>query len=457
MRNIIIAIFLVFTTNLSFSQSSDTALINLNSDGFLVNVRSFNISNNLYGFPRHNDNSSGIDITLGLDATAWKFTKKYNVAGMTSVYGEYVYLSYKEEYQNVDQVDADSYYKYRAFFGDAFGEGDYYFNDNIYSTASLGTQFYNGTNEIFDVVSEETSIYPYKEFYMYSWLGVGFGRIINTSSITKQINFEKILREQKLIDGPLSADVKSKLDVLLEKRNNKDFISEYHDNSDAIFFAEVEKVLKSSGVIENTLNAETTIRMYDALNNSRYLYYPNYTGFQLQLEAQEQLNNDIFQNFLTFSGIYGRPLSSKANFLVSGFFSLPLNEHADAQGLFYNGFKNPFDNFLPVIVERYKIDNTSYLRSKEYVVSFDKNLNYLTGAKALMFYKLNEFAGIRGYVSSVLSKPDSLSVANSSNIGAILDYNIFSHLTLNFQTEYNITSDYKPEFYYNLGFLWNIF
>jgi hypothetical protein len=79
------------------------------------------------------------------------------------------------------------------------------------------------------------------------------------------------------------------------------------------------------------------------------------------------------------------------------------------------------------------------------------------GADAIMFFKLNDFAGVRTYINSVVNKPKN-SIANSlSSIGAVLNYNIFSALTLNLNLESKISNEYYPDFYYNLGFLWNIF
>jgi hypothetical protein len=447
MRYIAATIISLFISNFTFSQNADSSLIDLHSNGFLVDLMSQNFTNNTNNTSSYNPGKhTAIDLIL--NSTIWKFTPKYNLAAVIEMGGTYQYSNHLDL----------GYNKTRRFNARAFGDADYYFMKNYYVTSSGSFEYNNGT---FENVSNSNSEHYHKSAYNYAnsyfWIGLGYGRIVNTASITKEVNFEKILKEQKIILSVLPVSVKRELDALIEKRNNKDFISKYHDNSDAEFFAEVENILRKNGVINNSLDAETTIKLYDALNNERYLYYPNYAGFQLQTEAQYEINYTEFNNFVTFGGIYGLPLSTRSNLLFSGFFSLPLNNHADAIGLFYNGYKTPFNNYLPVLVQKYKLDNTDFIRSREYITHSNENMRYFTGAKAILFQKFNEFAGVRGYVSSVVSSSDTLSTSNASAIGAILDYNIFSHLTLNFQAEYEMTSRAKPFFYYNLGFLWNIF
>ncbi len=444
---IIAATVILFFTSFAFSQNqSDSVLINLNSEGYTVNFLSQNFTNNISNTSSYNPYKQVL-IHLQINSTAWKFSKKYNLIGMAEVDGLYRYHDGLEY----------GYNKNRYVQGKAFGGGDYYIANSFYSTASVSTAFSNGTTENVDNYEPSRSHkYSYRNAINYFWLGLGYGRIVNTASITKEGNFEQILKERKVLISSIPASVKKELDILIEKRNNMDFISKYKDDADAEFFGQVEKILRENGVIKDKIDAETTIRLYNSLINNRYLYYPNYSGYQIQLEGQYQMNSDIFNNFVIASGILGVPLSSRSNFLFSGFFSLPLNDHADAGGLFFNGFKTPFNNYIPVLAQKYKIENTDYLQSREYVSYHEQDMSYFAGGKAILFYKFDDFAGIRGYVSSVVGKPDTLSVTNASNIGAILDYNIFSHLTLNFQAEYQMTNRYKPFFYYNLGFLWNI-
>ena len=440
-----IAIILLFLSGNIYSQSSsDSALINLESDGLIVNLQSENFSNNTANFPVSTDRRY-TEIELGLTATGWKFTKCINIGGQINLNGYYFY-------GNLSDGD---FAKVRSFYGSIFGEADYYpFENDFYATISSGNRFVNTSTESSPNVLLLTT--AGKGSINYLWGGVGYGRIINTASKTKEENFEDILFKQRVIAHPFSSSLKKKIETLIEKRNNKDFISEYIDNADALFFKELQSVLRKENIIEGNLDAETTIKLYQTLTNDRYLYYPNYSGFQVQSELQAQLNYDYFNHFLTTGGIVGMPVSEKTNFLFSGFLALPLNKHSNAEGLF-NRFKNPFTNYLPVILQQYKIDNANYIDNQENFFDFSENQDFFVGANAIMFYKFDEYAGVRGYFSSIINKPKASNANSLSTFGTVLDYNIFSRLTLNLNLETKITNEYFPDFYYNLGFLWNIY
>lgn len=441
----ILTILFILLSSICKSQDyRDSALTNLESDGIIINLESANFSNNIDNFPIYTDRRH-TEIELGLTATGWKYSKNFNFGGQIELNGHYFY-------GNLGNGD---YLKERSFYGSIFGETNYYpFNNDFYATISNGNRFVNTTVES----SPNVLLFSRTEkgYINYLWGGIGYGRIIHTASITKEENFEDILYKHNVINRPLPPSVKKKIEVLIEKRNNKDFISEYIDDADALFFKQIQSVLREGNVIEDNLDAETTIKLYQSLTNKRYLYYPNYSGFQIQSELQVQLNEDFPNHFITTGGIIGVPLHKNINFLFAGFLALPLNNHSNADGLF-NYFKNPFTNYLPIILQKYKIENTNYIDNQENFFDYSENQDFFFGVNAICFFQFNPFAGVRGYINSVINKPKHLYANSLSRVGMILDYNIFSRLTLNIQGEYKITNEYYPDFQYNLGFLWNIF
>src|SRR5207247_1551385 len=118
------------------------------------------------------------------------------------------------------------------------------------------------------------------------WISAGYGKITNAARVMISFNFEKILKKEGVITNALNPEIKTKLTELLDKRNNKDYISKYKDDDEIIFFREVEKLLLNEGVITQPLGAEATLRMYRALNNIKYIYYPKYKGISTQLDLQ---------------------------------------------------------------------------------------------------------------------------------------------------------------------------
>lgn len=407
---LLIILFILLSSICSAQDLRNSALINLESEGVIVNLQSVNFTNNLYNFPIEVENRV-TDIDIGLNITAWKFSKEFNFGGFGEINGSYHYTDY-----------VTGYAKFRRFSGSLFGEADRYLNDELYATFSGGTFFINSTIESSQNVLTFSN--TDKGSINYLWGGIGMGRLLNRVSKTKEENFEKILIEEGLINESLPISVKASLNRLLEKRNNKDFISEFRDDSDVEFFREVENVLLEEGIIRNGLNSAATIKLYNALINKRYLYYPDYKGFQIQAELQAQLNDNSFNHFLTFGGILGLPFFKNSNLLLTSFFSIPLNEHANAEGLF-NQFKNPFTNYLPVIVEKYKIDNKNYTSNRESIVDLSKDQIFFAGLKGILFYKINEFSGIRGFASTILNKPLDSSVVNFSTMGVILELQYF--------------------------------
>ena len=443
MKYLYLTLLLVLSQNIFAQSNTDSSLLNIESEGFILSLGSENFTNNVYDLPIY-INDEYTFINLNLNGTGWKFSKEFNIGGFAELIGIYDYVKF----------ESGNYAKVTGIFGTLFAEMDYYHTNKFYSTYSAGTRFSNSKIEhsrnvlvLGDAGKGSTN---------YLWGGIGYGKILNTASKTKGENFERILLDEGILSRKLPSQVRAKLFSLIEKRNNRDFISGFRDDSDVEFFENVERLLESSGLIEGKLGAGVTIKLYNSLTNDRYLYYPNFSGFQLQSEMQWQIFNDRYNNLVNFGGIFGTSLFPNANLLFTGFVTLPLNKNSSINGVF-NNFKDPFTNYLPLVVDRYKLHNKNYVNNREYYVDFDKEQDYYAGGKLILFYKFNEYAGIRGFASTILNKPQDSAIVNLSNVGAILDYNIFSRLTLNFQIEYTATNLYTPDLYYNLGFLWNIF
>lgn len=86
----------------------------------------------------------------------------------------------------------------------------------------------------------------------------------------------------------------------MEERNDKDFISRYRDNDEVEFFTQVEALLLKEKIIDRSLNAKTTMMLYQTITNPKFVYYPEFEGYQLQAELQLQANDKSNENFIIF-------------------------------------------------------------------------------------------------------------------------------------------------------------
>ena len=434
----------------AYSQNDILYNNNFESSGSILNIYSNNFNSERYLSDYIEINSSQYQGSL--DFSMWKFSKKI-LAG--------AYLNSTAEYHYRNQIfDNESYYnKNLSIRGEVFtGLGYYPFKNKFYTSLAFSSSFYASRNENSNsnnIITGLSNSGSYSTNYFFP--AIGYGRIVNMERSLAESNFEDVLLKENYIRSPLPPEIRKQLTELLEERNDKDFISRYRDNDEVEFFTQVEALLLKEKIIDRSLNAKTTMMLYQTLSNPKFVYYPEFEGYQIQAEVQLHANVDSDQNFITLGGIYGKLLNENSQLLFSGFMSFPFNTRADIFGLF-NFTKNPFNSYLPVLFQRYELQNNNYLDPRRYSLNYySGNQNYLLGGKVIFFKSFSRFIGIRPYTEVIVNKQIGAKENIISSTGAGIDYNIFSRLLFNLSAEANITNKYKPQYYYTVGFFLNVF
>jgi len=178
------------------------------------------------------------------------------------------------------------------------------------------------------------------------------------------------------------------------------------------------------------LGAETLLRMYQAITNDKFLYYPKYKGFRGQLDLQlNPVDNGPAGNFLILSGIYGFPIFKQTRGALAAFTALPLNKNIYGYDLF-SGIRNPFSNTLPVTVEQFQLDKYNHDFYGNPMYDYRSDLINITGFKMHIFHTFNSFAGIILHGQYLYSKPRNLANFSELDAGFQIDYNVLSFIKL---------------------------
>ena len=439
----------IFIYSCAYSQKDILYNNNFESSGSILNIFSNNFNSERYLQESGEFNSSNYQISL--DFSMWKFSKKLLAGAYFNSTAEYIYRN--QIYNN------KSYYNKRTSIrGEIFtGLGYYPFKNKFYSSLSFGSSFYSSKSESEHQQTIISGLTNNSYSTNYFFPAVGYGRIVNMERSSTESNFEDVLLKEKYIQTPLPADVRKQLTEFLEERNDKDFISRYRDNDEVEFFTQVESLLLKEKIIDRALNAKTTMMLYQTLTNPKFVYYPEFEGYQVQAEVQLHADDNPYQNFITLGGIYGKLFNESSQMLFSGFMSFPLNTSADAYGLF-NFVKNPFNNYLPVLFQRYELQKNNYLDPRRTSSDYsNNNQNYFLGGKIIFFKSFSSFIGIRPFTEFIMNKPIGSKEEIISSTGAGIDYNIFSRLLFNLFAEANITNKFKPQYFYSIGFFLNVF
>lgn len=445
---ILFSLILFFIYSCAYSQSNILYNDNFESSGSILNIYSNNFSSGRFLYESGEINSSNYQASL--DFSMWKFSKKLLAGAYFNSNAEYVYRN--------QIFDNESYYsKNLSIRGEVFsGLGYYPFKNKFYTSLAFSSSFYASRNENSysnNIITGLSNSGSYSTNYFFP--AVGYGRIVNMERSSAESNFEDVLLKENYIRSPLPPEIRKQLIELLEERNDKDFISRYRDNDEVEFFTQVEALLLKEKIIDRSLNAKTTMMLYQTLTNPKFVYYPEFEGYQVQAEFQLHADDKPYQNFITLGGIYGKLFNESSQLLFSGFLSFPLNTRADEYGLF-NFVKNPFNNYLPVLFQRYELQKNNYLDPRNNT-SRNSNQNYFLGGKIIFFKSFSSFIGIRPFTEFIMNKPIGSNEQIISSTGAGIDYNIFSRLLFNLSAEANITNKYKPQYYYTVGFFLNVF
>src|SRR3990172_9006440 len=430
----VFCLMLIIFTGQIFSQS----ILRVYQDPILSQGKRLIISGNpLLEFNATDSKNSTFTFDLEGNFNYWKFTPKQNVGG-------YVDAVINASTNKINDTSVSS----NAYGTTIYGGMNYYFTPKkIFGSLALGADFYKQTvgDSSFDAT-----------FPMYVWAGAGYGTITNAQRVIVALDYQRTLNKLGVTSKTLSTNGMQKLANLLDKRNNGEYNAKYKEDADIQFFMELEKLLNTEGMVSGSFDSRTTLRLLQALTSSSYIYYPRYTGYQFMGEMQFQLYSGssgvkAHDHYLSFSGVYGRPLNLKTHILGSAFLSFSLDELASCRApRFYNNLA-----FIPnrTMLDFYTQTFGTGLYGGHYVGG--KTVSF--GARGDIFHSFSSFAGIRGYAEIISTKPSGVDATLLMEVGARVDYNILNRLILYAQTRLTSISKLDASYNFQAGFTYFVF
>ena len=382
------------------------------------------------------------NINANLLYTRWRYTQKFNYTVRSSLRtylsknGGILYLMNQPRYANDERAETD--------LGiDMDGGSNYYFFKNLIY-AGVYTNFnYSVSNLHKPNIS--LRLYP----------AIGVGQIFNAARVNRTLNIQQVLIEEKIVTTPLPEKTRKKLTELLDKYYLGEFTSKYKDDSEIEFYTRVETILKEDGIISGTLNSRTVLKLFQALNNDNFLYFPNYKGCQFQAELEYLVNsyrrfsdaNESKLYSLTLSGLYGLPIGIKNNFTGSVFFTIPLQPE-------YLGDFFDFNFHSPISLVEY---NSSFSVPQFDAAYYNDEIKYAAGTKVTFYHLLNKTAALSFTMQGNYAKTIQNWDRSSYRVNASLLYNVLSKLrgVINLGASKNFYSVYN--IYLSGGFSYYIF
>lgn len=359
---------------------------------------------------------------LNTDIDYWRFTDNFLFAINNSAHAD-AYKSYSG-ISNLSNDDVSNPDVYTSFNFTITGGASYY----IPSTNFYANLYLRGTSHFQN--------HRYPDFSSQCYPGIGFGRLYNASRVSQMQNFEKALMNEKIIKTPLKNNVRKKLIELLDKRYDRDFISMFRDDNEIEFFSRVEDLLRNEGVILANLDSRSILRMYQSLNNSSYVYFPVFKGFQVQAESKlytvfndylpspyiksERHYSFLLFNELMLSAIFGLPVSNKLSFVGTVYSLFPLAGKYLDEKVYYE-FHSP-----ATLIEPNDGSNLPF--------SHNAGSSSLTkvdfGLSIQGFYSFNSFCGLSAGASSDLKLNDFGSSDFIGKLNTSFNFNILNHLNM---------------------------
>lgn len=405
------------------------------------------------------NDSAGITefkMSLYADYRQWKFTEKWLVGG-------YAKGNFLRIWSKTPQGPDTGNLGYTRLTGSLYGAVSHYFTPNkFYVTGALG-----GSIDKFKLSRDFQEIEDFDTLVTSSalWGAVGYGRISNREAVEYAYDFDEALLRRGVIDRPLDENTLKNISIQIYKLRDGEFLSKYEDDEFVELFREVEKILITSGYITGNLNSAATVKLYEILRNTskKYIFYPKYTGYQVQTQVQYQLSNitkdKTHEHYLSFSGIYTFNPTRKTNVVLSGFYSIPLDSMA--LGLRMASGSNPenvFQSYLPFLPDRNNLDfYQEYYGTGIYSSNFVPGLQSLAGIRGDVFHQISSVAGIQGnlLITSRMFKYED----SRFRVGAAarFDYNIFSKLIAYAKGSWYAEKELKPAFVFGVGFIFRVF
>ncbi len=429
LKQIIFSIFLVNLVSLStFSQTpvkeyeppkvieGSNLLLNSNP-----NMHIFNSDNSLQ------QTRVSYNIDINANYTRWRLTNSIDYtfkANISTYFRRYSYPIFENR----------KYYS--SLFLNMRGGLSYYL---------LKNKFFIGTYAKF---SQSISNSDKPRTYISLFPNIGYGKIIDAMVVNETSNFEKVLLKENYISKPFDNMTRQIINNLLDKRNHSEYYSKYKDDAEIEFFTELEKYLLREKVISKPLNARATIKLLQTLENSSFILFPLFKGYQLQAEFNYIKSNTkdtiVFPQTITLNGAYGLPLGSKTSLLFTSHFIFPISSS-------FNVDYRQFNMHSPIFLKsEFQLENNYSLVNPSFIYLGNDLYDYKAAASVYLFHYLNPTVGIIGSIEYTTGKKKLLSkkLDNFLNADAVLLFNILNKMKLSTGVHF---SQY-PKDSYNFSF-----
>ncbi|CAN5407435.1 hypothetical protein BH10BAC5_BH10BAC5_08170 [soil metagenome] len=396
----------------------------------------------LLSYYKDDSTHSGFNANLHAEYTQWKFNRTWLTGG----------IAHLEENFSSSKNGSSTTFSRNQLSLEVFGGASYYFTpDKFYGTIAT---FMSYATESHDTGSTASGSISTNSGPGYLYGALGYGRVYNAGRISVAMDFAERLKESGFLKGTLSQSTILALTNLVDKQAYGDFSSKYWDEGNPMFFKQVETLLINDGVISNPLDAANTVRLYETISNTygRYVFYPRYTGYQVQVQAQYQLFNSTkdkpHDHYASISGVYGVPVGPKTGLVFSSYFALPLDTLASGFGPsngFATGGASTFLTFLP---DQNNLGffngNYSSFGSRQ----FNNGTGFFTGAfasgnttqigiRADVYHSISSKAGIQAFLQFQDFMPKVGDAATAYEFFGRMDYNLTNYLLSYLYADYS--------------------
>ena len=462
---------LIFTCNSSFSQKlyDDKDPLAYTKGKRLMITSSTNpqYPSDLLSLEISDTSNYEFKFNIYTDYRQWKFTPKLLLGAFAKVGFEYANLRHDQVFPPMPSFINQN--KTSSLTAQLYGAASYYLlPDKFYVTGAAGLGYeYATAHSIFNLVDarSDSSVTP-----SYLWGALGYGRINNRQVVEVSYDFSEALVKKGIISSKLDDNTLLKISQLLYRQRDGEYRDKYEDDEMIELFGNVESELLKAGYINDKLDARSTIRLYEILNNTskKFIFYPKYSGYQVQGQVQYQIANETkdkpHQHFLSISGIDCLNLNPKTNLVFSGFFAIPLDSMA-LSGSPVAGFGGAMQNYLSFLPDRNNLDffktYPPYPGTGYYGGTYSEGLTTVIGLRADLYRSLSSVSGIQAYAAFSNFKFKYKSNFLQYDIGARFDYNIYSSLTTYVKVQYlreaSLFNQLSPKFTTNIGVSYRIF
>ncbi|MBS1492406.1 MAG: hypothetical protein JST55_02785 [Bacteroidetes bacterium] len=370
-------------------------------------------------------------LNLYADYRQWKFTKNLLLGGYVRATVEYQKAKF-----NAGIIPVSNTSESKNFNTQLYGAASYYLMPNkVYVTGALGLSLQH-TKQVYTSdpgptpPTVDSTIAP-----AFFWGALGYGRINNRQVVEVAYDFDESLMKKGITDRKLDDNTLRKISEMLYRQADGEYQDKYEDDQYSKLFKDIEAELLTAGYIDGKLGAEQAITMYEILRNTskKYIFYPKYSGYQVQGQVQYQLANEskdkTHEHYFSLSGAYCLNLTNKTNMVFSGFFAVPLDTAAFKEAPIATTTSD-FENYLAFLPDRNNLDFfKTFIGAGEYGKRYVTGLHTMYGVRADVYHSLSSVAGVSGTLAVGVNKFKYLDANVQFLLGARIDYNIFNSLT----------------------------